>query len=72
MAQFEKLDEYLIVNTNTKNGMLSAKSLCNALVLVDDLNQKCIEHSTATRYKVIVKPDWEWIGWDEVKILVDI
>ncbi len=72
MAQFEKLDEYLIVNTNTKNGILSAKSLCNALMLVDDLNQKCIEQNASTRYNVIVKPDWEWIGWDEVKILIDI
>lgn len=72
MAQFEKLDEYLIVNTNTKNGVESAESLCTALILVDNLNQKCIEHGTSTRYKVLVKPDWEWIGWGEVKIKVEI
>ena len=72
MAQFEKLDEYLIVNTNTKNGVESAESLCNALILVDNLNQKCIEQGTSTRYKVLVRPDWEWIGWGEVKIKVEI
>ena len=72
MAQFEKLDEYLIVNTNTKNGVESAESLCTALMLVDNLNQKCIEQGTSTRYKVLVKPDWEWIGWGEVKIKVEI
>jgi hypothetical protein len=72
MAQFEKLDEYLIVNTNTKNGVESAKSLCNALILVDNLNKKCIEQGTFTRYKVLVKPDWEWIGWGEVEIKVEI
>ena len=72
MAQFEKLDEYLIMNTNTKNGVESAESLCTALILVDNLNQKCIEQGTSTRYKVLVKPDWEWIGWGEVKIKVEI
>lgn len=72
MAQFEKDDDYLIVNTDTKNGMLSAKSLCNALILVDDLNQKCVEQSISTRYKVLVKPDWKWLDWGEVEILVDI
>lgn len=70
MTQFEKLDDYLIVDTNTKNGVVSAKSLCIAVALVDNLNQKYIEQGTATRYKVLVKP--EWIGWGEVKIKVEI
>lgn len=72
MAQFEKKDDYLIVNTNTKKGVESAPSLCSALLLIDNLNKKCIEYGTSTRYQVIIKPDWEWLGWDEVKIIIEI
>lgn len=68
MAKFEKDDNYLIVNTSTKKGVESAPSLCSAISLVDSLNRRCIEYETSTRYAVITKPDWEWIGWDEVKL----
>lgn len=71
MAQFDKTDDYLIVNEVSKTPTQSARTLSSALVIVDSLNERCYKLGTSARYKIVTKPDWEYVDWGEVKILVD-
>jgi len=69
---FEKTDDYLIINEKLKTPTQSARSLSSAVAIVNSLNERCYKLGTSARYKVITKPDWEYVDWDRANILIEI